>query len=78
MLDDLFITVPRGAYESLQSVLNIPAILEAPIAQGQPLAEIVISLSGDILVSESLRALADNPTGSFWQRTKDSVSLWFE
>jgi len=78
VLDDLFITVPRGAYDSLQSVLNIPAILEAPVAQGQPLAEIVISLSGDNLVSEPLRALADNPTGSFWQRTKDSVSLWFE
>ena len=25
-----------------------------------------------------LRALDDNPDGSFWQRTKDSVSLWFE
>lgn len=78
VLDDLFITVPRGAYDSLQSVLNIPAVLEAPVAQGQPLAEIVISLSGDDLVSEPLRALADNPIGSFWQRTKDSVSLWFE
>ena len=78
VLDDLFITVPRGAYDSLQSVLNIPAILEAPVTQGQPLAEIVISLSGDNLISEPLRALADNPTGSFWQRTKDSVSLWFE
>ena len=78
VLDDLFITVPRGAYDSLQSVLNIPAILEAPVAQGQPLAEIVISLSGDNLISEPLRALADNPTGSFWQRTKDTVSLWFE
>jgi D-alanyl-D-alanine carboxypeptidase (penicillin-binding protein 5/6) len=78
VLDDLFITVPRGAYDSLQSVLNIPAVLEAPVAQGQPLAEIVISLSGDDLVSEPLRALADNPTGSFWQCTRDSVILWFE
>ncbi len=78
VLDDLFITVPRGSYDSLQSVLNVPAVLEAPVAQGQPLAEIVISLSGDDLVSEPLRALADNPTGSFWQRTRDTVILWFE
>jgi D-alanyl-D-alanine carboxypeptidase (penicillin-binding protein 5/6) len=78
VLDDLFITVPRGSYDSLQSVLNIPAILEAPVTQGQPLAEIIISLGDDNLVSESLRALADNPTGSFWQRTVDSVSLLFE
>ena len=78
VLDDLYITVPRGAYDSLESVLSIPNVLEAPVAQGQPLAEINISLNGDSLVSEPLRALADNPSGSFWQRTKDGVSLWFE
>jgi D-alanyl-D-alanine carboxypeptidase (penicillin-binding protein 5/6) len=78
VMDDLYITVPRGAYDSLESVHNIPAILEAPVAEGQPLAEISISLGGDNLVTEPLRALADNPVGSFWQRTKDTVSLWFE
>ena len=24
------------------------------------------------------RALEDNPDGSFWQRTRDGVALWFE
>jgi len=78
VLNDMYITVPRGSYDSLESVLNIPAILEAPVAQGQPLAEINISLGGDELMKEPLRALQDNPLGSFWQRTKDGVSLWFE
>ena len=44
----------------------------------QPLAELKVSLNGAELISEPLRALADNPRGSFWQRTIDSVSLWFE
>jgi D-alanyl-D-alanine carboxypeptidase (penicillin-binding protein 5/6) len=78
MLDDLYITVQRGTYDSLESVLNIPAVLVAPVAQGQPLGEIKVSLSGIDLVSEPLRALDDNPSGSFWQRTRDSVSVWFE
>mgnify|MGYP001829103307 FL=1 len=78
VLEDLYITVRRGAYDSLESVQNIPAIIEAPVAQGQPLAELTISLGGETLLSEPLRALADNPAGSFWQRTVDSVSLWFE
>jgi serine-type D-Ala-D-Ala carboxypeptidase (penicillin-binding protein 5/6) len=78
VLEDLYITVQRGAYDSLESVHDIPAILEAPVAQGQPLAEMTISLNGSVLVKETLRALADNPSGSFWQRTLDSVSLWFE
>jgi len=78
VLDDMYITVPRGSYDALQSTLNVPAVLEAPVAKGQPLGEISISLRGDILVREPLRALQDNPSGSFWQRTRDGVSLWFE
>jgi D-alanyl-D-alanine carboxypeptidase (penicillin-binding protein 5/6) len=78
VFDDLYITLRRGAYDSLESKLNIPAIVTAPIAAGQPVAELSISLDGEELLSTPLRALDDNPTGSFWQRTKDSVSLWFE
>ncbi len=78
VLDDLYITVPRGSYESLESVLNIPAILMAPVTEGQPLAEIKVSLNGNDLLQEQLRALDDNPSGSFWQRTIDGMKLWFE
>jgi D-alanyl-D-alanine carboxypeptidase (penicillin-binding protein 5/6) len=78
VLEDLYITVQRGTYDSLESVHSIPAVIEAPVAEGQPLAELTISLNGETLISEPLRALADNPAGSFWQRTLDSVSLWFE
>jgi D-alanyl-D-alanine carboxypeptidase (penicillin-binding protein 5/6) len=78
VLDDLYITVPRGSYDSLVSTMNIPAIIEAPVAQSQPLAEIIISLGEEELMKTPLRALSDNPSGSFWQRTADGVSLWFE
>ena len=78
VLEDLYITVQRGAYDALESVHNVPAVIEAPVAQGQPLAELKISLNGEELVSEPLRALQDNPRGSFWQRTIDGISLWFE
>ena len=76
--DDLYITVPRGSYDDVESVLNIPAVLVGPISQGQPLAELRVSLNGDDLVNEPLRALNDNPSGSLWQRTRDGVRLWFE
>lgn len=78
LLEDLYMTIPRGSYDDLQSVLNVPAVLLAPVAEGQPLAEINITLNGDTLVSEPLRALGDNPSGSIWQRARDGVSLWFE
>ena len=76
--DDLYVTVPRGSYDDLESVLNMPSILVAPVAEGQPLAELQVSLNGDELLSEPLRALSANPAGSFWQRTVDSMRLWFE
>jgi D-alanyl-D-alanine carboxypeptidase (penicillin-binding protein 5/6) len=76
--EDLYITIPRGSYDDVESVLNIPAIIEAPVALGQPLAELQVNLDGKNLVNTSLRALGENPEGSLWQRTKDGVKLWFE
>ncbi len=76
--EDLYITVPRGSYDNVSSVLNMPSVLIAPVAQGQPLAELQVSLNGVQLVNEPLRALQGNPSGSIWQRTVDGVLLWFE
>ncbi|MEX0976226.1 MAG: D-alanyl-D-alanine carboxypeptidase family protein [Woeseia sp.] len=76
--EDLYITVPRGSYDNVSSVLNMPSVLIAPVAQGQPLAELQVSLNGVQLVNEPLRALQGNPSGSIWQRTVDGVMLWFE
>ena len=78
LAEDLYITVPRGSYDDVESVLNIPAVLVGPVAEGQPLAQLKVSLNGDDLVNEPLRALNDNPSGSFWQRARDGVKLWFE
>ncbi len=76
--EDLYVTIPRGSFDDVESVLNIPATLLGPVAQGQPLAELQVSLNGDQLINAPLRALEDNPDGSFWQRTRDGVKLWFE
>jgi D-alanyl-D-alanine carboxypeptidase (penicillin-binding protein 5/6) len=76
--DDLYITVPRGAYDELESTLDMPATLVAPVSTGEPLAELVVTLDGTEVLREPVRALEDNPTGSLWQRMRDGVSLWFE
>ena len=61
--------------ESIEFVIIGP---EAPLAAGQPIAELKINLGGEEVLRTPLRALDDNPIGSFWQRAKDSVSLLFE
>jgi serine-type D-Ala-D-Ala carboxypeptidase (penicillin-binding protein 5/6) len=76
--NDLYITIPRGRFQEVESVLNMPAVLYAPIAQGEALAELQVTLHGSSLVKEPLRALVENPSGSIWQRTRDGVLLWLE
>jgi D-alanyl-D-alanine carboxypeptidase (penicillin-binding protein 5/6) len=78
VMEDLYITVPRGSYDSLESVHNLPSVIMAPVAAGQPLGEIKVSLDGTDLLHEQLRALEENPSGSLWQRAVDSMALWFE
>ncbi len=76
--DDLYVTIPRGSFDKVDSVLNMPATLLAPVAEGQPLADLSVSLNGSELISMPLRALEPNPDGSFWVRTRDGVKLWFD
>lgn len=75
---DLYITIPRGSFGEVESVLSMPAVLLAPVAQGQPLAELKVTLNGDSVLNQPLRALDPNPEGSIWQRARDGVMLWFE
>jgi len=76
--DDLYVTIPRGSFDKVDSVLNMPTTLLAPVAEGQPLADLSVSLNGSELISMPLRALEPNPDGSFWVRTRDGVKLWFD
>jgi serine-type D-Ala-D-Ala carboxypeptidase (penicillin-binding protein 5/6) len=76
--EDLYITVPRGSYDEVESVLSMPSVLFAPVARGQPLAELEVSLDGSSLITAPLRALLENPSGSIWQRSRDSLMLLLE
>jgi len=78
VLKDLYITVRRGTYENLESTLDVPAVIEAPVAAGQQVAQLKVRFGEEELLSTPLRALDDSPVGSIWQRTRDSVSLWLE
>ncbi len=76
--DDLYLTFPRGAYDSLESVQSIPAQVIAPVSQGQPVGELTVSLDGAALSTVPLRALDDNPSGTLFQRAVDSMKLWID
>jgi D-alanyl-D-alanine carboxypeptidase (penicillin-binding protein 5/6) len=77
--DDLYLTVPRGAFEKLDTsiALDEETIL-APVRAGQQLGVVSISLAGEAIAQRPLVALAEVPQGGLWRRMSDYVKLWFE
>ncbi len=77
--DDLYLTVPRGAFEKIDTsiALDEEKIL-APVRAGQQLGVVRISLDGEAIAQRPLVALAELPQGGLWRRMSDTVKLWFE
>jgi len=76
--EDLFVTMPRGRYEELSAVMDLPDRLLAPVAADQEVGQVSVSLNEDALIEKPLFPLAAVSEGSLWQQVSDSVLLWFE
>lgn len=69
------ITVPRSNKEpSIVAQFNDP--LEAPIARGDEIGLVKITLDGEVVIETPLRALNDVPESGFFARLWDAFLLW--
>ena len=71
------LTVPRGRYDELDAVLDLPGELEAPIAKGDAIGTVRVSLDGEVLLERPLLARADLPEAGFFAKLGDGVRLMF-
>lgn len=71
------LSLPRGSKDrvKMQPMITKPAI--APIAPGQVVGTISISLDGKVIRQEPLVALTAVPEGGFFTRVVDTVRLWW-
>ena len=69
----LAVTIPRGTYDKLDAIMDIDKNIQAPIAKGQPVGEVKVSLNGELLASVPLVALETVDEGSLFQIAKDYV-----
>ncbi|MCG6116913.1 MAG: D-alanyl-D-alanine carboxypeptidase [Aquimonas sp.] len=76
--EPLQIVVPRGKYEQIRAVLDLPKPLIAPATQGQAIGTLRLSLDGETLVERPLIALEDAPEAGFLGRSWDAMQLWWE
>ncbi len=74
---DVFLTIPRGRYADLMARMELQEPLLAPVAAGQVLGNIVISLDGEQLLSQPLQALTHVPEGNWLKRWWHGMRLRF-
>lgn len=75
--EQVYVTVPRGQYQNLKIDTLTPKQIEAPIAIGDPIGQLVISLNEEVLLEKPLVALANIEQGSFFKRLMDRIKLLF-
>lgn len=75
--DDLYVTVPRGAYDDLDAAMQIQTPLLAPLAVSEEVGTAKITLGEKVLAERALYPLSEVALGGFWQRIVDDVWLYF-
>jgi serine-type D-Ala-D-Ala carboxypeptidase (penicillin-binding protein 5/6) len=78
LAEDVTVLVPRGAYERLKAELELPRRVIAPVAEGEAVGSLRISLDGEVLVERPLIALVAAPEAGFFGRQWDALRLWWE
>lgn len=76
--EPLLVTLPRGRYADLQPTMDVPKQLLAPIAKGQAIGTLKLSLDGKVVAERPLVALEDVAEGGFFKRMNDDFWLWWE
>ena len=74
----LFVTIPRGQYNSLDASINIDQRIMAPVTTGQALGAVQVMLNDQLVADQPLVSLQTIGEGSFWQRITDEGLLYFE
>lgn len=78
LAEDLWVTVPRGRYDQMQATLEVQTPLIAPLANGQAVGRLRVSLGERMLAERELHSLSDAPEAGMVRRAMHSVLLWFE
>jgi D-alanyl-D-alanine carboxypeptidase (penicillin-binding protein 5/6) len=74
---ELFVTVPKGQAEKLKATLSSQKPLIAPIALGQKIGTVKVTLDGREVADMPVVALEKVEAAGFFGRALDTMRLWF-
>ncbi len=76
ILDDLFVTIPRGRYNDLDAQVEMRPELIAPLAKDEQVGQISIRLEQEVIANRGLIVLESVAEAGFFGRTWDGISMW--
>ncbi len=74
---DMYATIPAGQYKNIQAVIKLNEPLNAPIVKGKTYGSLDLVLNNNIIMSEPLLALTDDPKGGMIRGMSDTMSFHF-
>jgi D-alanyl-D-alanine carboxypeptidase (penicillin-binding protein 5/6) len=77
LLEDLYITIPRGSYQDLEAVMDVDANIQAPLEKGSQHGVVRISLADKEVLQAPLVALESVAEGGIFQVAKDYILQLF-
>jgi len=76
--EPLLVTIPRGRYERLKPMMDVPKTLVAPIRKGQEIGTVKVMLDDKVVAQRPLVALDAVEEGGFFKRLWDEFWMWWE
>lgn len=74
---DLWLTLPRATFNSLQIKMDLPDTQLAPVAAGQTLGQLTLTYQGALYGERPLRALVPVARGGLAKCSADRLRLWW-
>lgn len=76
--EPLLVSVARGRYNELKPSIELPKQLVAPIAKGQPVGTVKVTLDGKVVAQAPLVAVEGVEQGGFFKRLWDAFMMWWK
>ncbi|MFI3215736.1 MAG: D-alanyl-D-alanine carboxypeptidase family protein [Methylococcales bacterium] len=78
LANDLNLTIPRRHYADLKAEIVVDKKISAPIAEGQKLGIVKVTLKNEAIITADLVALQSVEQGNIFQRLYDSIMMMRE
>ena len=77
VLEDIVLTIPRGAHASLKASITVQSNIRAPLKKGDRLGSLVIRSGDEIIIEKPLLAMSNIEEGNIFRRCWHWLQLMF-